>query len=463
MKILLLPMMLLIISCSEQKEESQFQKLLEYEGHYEYINNTTLDIIASEVDTLLYAVINKAKYPLTHNDLDNFTNVQDKAVVFNRNDTGEIDSYSSNGKTFKLISKDFEKLEMFPRKDLFHTPEKYSYQKPKKINDGITTGILEDEFNNPELIYEMIRETIRGNFSDVHSILIYKNDKLVLEEYFYGFDIQTPHQLRSATKPIIGGVLGIAIDQGLIENEQDKVLPYFKSKYKEIAHIDQRKEQLTIENLLMYRHGMDCQNNNAKSKGNEQAMMQSSDWIKYSLDLPMVNNPGTSSSYCTGAALIIGGLVEVVTNKKIEDFAEENLFSPMGIDNYEWTFEPKTTSKTSFNQMSLTSRGLLKLAKMYKDGGIWQGKQILSKRWVDKTFDMEEGDYGYLWEHKFFVINGKRYNSYLATGNGGQKVNIWPELNMITVFTGGNYNSYLLYGKSTPPNEMIPNYILKSL
>jgi len=75
---------------------------------------------------------------------------------------------------------------------------------------------------------------------------------------------------------------------------------------------------------------------------------------------------------------------------------------------------------------------------------------------------MDEGDYGYLWEHKYFIVDGQKYNSYLASGNGGQKINIWPELDMITVFMGGNYNSYALYGKSTPPNQMIPMYILKT-
>lgn len=76
---------------------------------------------------------------------------------------------------------------------------------------------------------------------------------------------------------------------------------------------------------------------------------------------------------------------------------------------------------------------------------------------------MDKGDYGYLWQHKYFIVNGKEYNSYLSTGNGGQKINIWPELDMITVFTGGNYNSYAIYGKSTPPNELIPKYILKAV
>ena len=213
----------------------------------------------------------------------------------------------------------------------------------------------------------------------------------------------------------------------------------------------------------MYRHGMDCENNNPESKGNEQSMMQSNDWVKHTLDLPMVTKPGEKSSYCTGCPLTLGSLVEIATNQQIENFAKENLFEPMGITNYNWTFEPNQASMNTFSQMSITPRDLIKLAKLFKDGGKWNGKQILSKEWVDKTFDMNKGDYGYLWEHKYFLIDGQQYNSYLASGNGGQKINIWPELDMITVFTGGNYNSYELYGKSTPPNEMIPRYILEAL
>jgi CubicO group peptidase (beta-lactamase class C family) len=309
----------------------------------------------------------------------------------------------------------------------------------------------------------MVKETIKGNFPDVHSILIFKNNKLVLEEYFYGYDENTPHQLRSATKPFIGGILGIAVDQGFIKSEKDGLLPYFNSIYPEIANLDKRKKEITIENFLMYRHGMDCENNNPESKGNESKMMQSKDWVKYTLDLPMVGEPGISSSYCTGCALTLGSLVEIATDKKIEDFAKENLFEPLNISNYKWTFEPNQTSSDNFSQAYFTPRDLIKLAKLFKDGGKWNGNQIISKSWIDKTFNMDKGDYGYLWEHKYFVVDGRTYNSYLASGNGGQKINIWPELDMITVFTGGNYNSYQLYGKSTPPNEMIPNYILKSV
>ena len=453
----------LIIGCSTKNDNPKYEKLLEFEGKYEYVGENSLNIVVSEMDTILYAVINKAKYPLNHIKLDSFKNVQGNPVVFQRSKNNNVISYKAGGDIFKLISREFDKIKMYPRKELFKNPDDYSYQKPTNEKDGLETDLLKNVFKNTEPVLKMVKETIKGNFPDVHSVLIYKNDKLVLEEYFYGYDKNTPHQLRSATKPFIGSLIGIAIDKGNIGSEQDKLLPYFESKYNEIDNLDSRKKEITIEDFLMYRHGMDCANNNSESIGNEQAMMKSSDWVKYTLDLPMINEAGISSSYCTGCALTLGNLIEITTKREIENFAKEYLFAPMGITNYNWRFEPNQSSISTFSQMSITPRDLVKLAKMYLNEGKWQGQQILSKKWVSKTFDMEDGDYGYLWKHKYFIINGKQYNSYMATGNGGQKINIWPELDMITVFTGGNYNSYELYGKSTPPNEMIPNYILKAV
>ncbi len=444
-------------------KKTEYETLLDYEGKYEYINNTTLELKASELDTTLYAVINQAKYPLKYIALDNFQDMQGSSIVFNRNGSNKVINYVTDEQTFKLISARVKKMEMYPRRELFNNPDDYQYQKPKELSDGLKTGLLNDEFVNPDPIINMVKETIKGSFPEVHSVLIYKNDKLVLEEYFYGYNRDTPHQLRSASKSFIGGIVGIAVDQGLIKSEKDRILPYFKDKYPKIANLDERKKEQSVEDFLMYRHGLDCEDANSESKGNEIAMMQSRDWVKNTLDLPMVASPGKFSSYCSGCALTLGSLVEITSNEDIETFAKRNLFTPMGISNYDWTFEPNQSSINTFSQMYLTSRDLLKLAKMYKDGGNWEGKQIISESWITKGFSMEQGDYGYLWYRKHFDVHGKRYSSYQASGNGGQKINIWPELNMITVFTGGNYNSYLLFGKKTPPNEMIPEFILQAI
>lgn len=457
--LLLIP---LIIGCSSTEEKSELEILQEYEGNYGYFGDQEIQFVASELDTTLYAVLDNAKYPMRYIEKDIFTDVQKSTVIFHRNDTAVM-GYRVEGQDFALISKDFDKMEMLPRRALIDNPEDYRYSQPTKRKDGLETGRLKEAFTNPGLLKKMVSETIRGTYRDVHSILIFRDNKLVLEEYFYGYDQDTPHQLRSAIKPIIGGIVGMAVDKGYIRSEKEPLLPYFFKVYDSIANLNHQKRKITIENFLMYRHGLDCENNNPESLGNEMAMRQSEDWVKYTLSLPMVQEPGRASSYCTGCPLALGRLVEIVTGMDIETFAGKNLFDPLGISNYNWTFDPNAKTETDFTHTAMTPRDLLKIAKMYKDGGNWKGQQIVSKNWVTKTFDMEQGDYGYLWEHKYFVVDGKQYNSYMASGNGGQKINIWPEQNMITVFTGGNYNSYQLYGRSTPPNEMIPEYILKAL
>lgn len=452
----------LLLSCTSSSQIDLLEKLREYEGLYEYQGETTLTLQASKMDTTLYAVIDYAKYPLYYDSVDTFRNNQGDVVTFQRNTQNEVISYSVVGNSFQLLSKDFDSLDMEPRSDLNNDGDRYVYETPKELNDGLRTGNI-TELENPDLILEMVRKTIEGKFPDVHSTLVYKNDKLVLEEYFYGYDSTTPHQLRSATKVLYGTLLGIVIDKGFIKSENELLLPFFEDEYESIENVDDRKRKITIKDFLTYQHGMDCENNNPNSEGNEMAMMLSDDWVKYTLDLPMVKEPGQTSSYCTGVAKTIGKLVEIVTSRKIEDFAKEHLFDKLEITNFKWRFDPDPSSSDTFNQVYITPRDILKIAKMYSQQGQWNGEQILSSEWVETTFSKyNSGEFGYLWEHKYIMVNGKRFDSYMASGNGGQKINIWPELDMITVFTGGNYNSYMLYGVSTPPNRMIPNYILKA-
>lgn len=453
----------LVFGCSVGKQLSQYEKLLDYEGTYEYSNPASLTIAASNYDTTLYAIIDDAQYPLKYISKDSFQTPQKSPVIFQRDENKLVISYQSDGKSFKRITNTIEKQEWFPRKELQNKPKTYHYQIPAESADGLKVGDLKKAFSNPDTIINMVKETISGEFRDVHSILIWKDGKLVLEEYFYGYDENKPHQLRSATKSFIGTLVGIAIDQGKIKSENELLLPFFKREYASIENMDTRKEKITIKDFLTYRHGMDCNDEDPNTAGNELKLIQSPDWIKFTLDLPMVQEPGITSSYCTGCAQTMGRLVEVATETPLVDFADHYLFSPMGIKNYKWRFKPDTSSISTYNQMYLRPRDILKLAIMYHENGKWLGRQIVSSDWVRKTFEKDDKEFGYLWRQKYFDVDGKRYNSYLATGNGGQKINIWPELNMITIFTGGNYNSWMIYGKNTPPNDMIPNFILKAL
>ncbi len=437
--------------------------LREYEGTYEYVRESTLDLIASGFDTLLYALIDGAKYPLYRVAPDSFLDGQNNQVTFRRTASGRVTGYQVNGAQYLRLNRIPPNFSFFPKKEWYHKPEDYPIRIPDNRGDGLATGQLREAFTNPAPIQEMVREVIAGNYPDVHSILIIKDNRLVLEEYFYGYGPDSLHQLRSATKPIIGAQLGLAIEQRHIGEVDDPLLPYFSEEYDSIRHLDDLKRSITIADMLTYRHGMDCQNDNPESAGNELTMMASPDWVKHTLDLPMVQQPGRVAEYCSGCPQVIGRLVELSTGENIEAFAKKHFFDPLDITDYRWRFDPDPSSSNTYNQLYLTPRHLAKIALMYLNGGTWQGKRILPAKWVDKTFAPTGDAYGFFWEHISIKSGDQTHRAYLASGNGGQKIHIWPDHNMITIFNGGNYNSYLLYGKSTPPNELIPRFILPAL
>lgn len=257
-KIWTIPLFTIIVyGCSIDKEKSRYKKLVEYEGRYEYTNPESLVLAASNFDTTLYAIIDDAQYPLRYVSKDTFETPQKSPLVFKRNSKGEVASYLTDGKNFNLITKTTEKPEWFPRKELYNKAEAYQYQMPTQKTDGLLVGDLKNAFADSETIVNMVKETINGEFRDVHSILIWKDGKLVLEEYFYGYTEDKPHQLRSASKSFIGTLVGISIDQGKAKNENEFLLPVFKKEYNTIANNDNRKEKITIKDFLTYRHGMD--------------------------------------------------------------------------------------------------------------------------------------------------------------------------------------------------------------
>ena len=128
------------------------------------------------------------------------------------------------------------------------------------------------------------------------------------------------------------------------------MLPLFADEYPQIAHLTDAKRRIKVEDLLTMRAGLDCDDRNQASPGNETRMGRSDDCVKFTLDLPMRSEPGTSSSYCSGAVIVLGRLIEKVSGEPLETFARKHLFEPLGIRNFEWRFDrtgPASTPSAS--------------------------------------------------------------------------------------------------------------------
>lgn len=326
---------------------------------------------------------------------------------------------------------------------LCYGQDPYTYSQPKELGDGWKTENLKSQNVDTTLIYKAFGQ-LKNKENEIHSVLLIKNDRLIIEEYFKEHSADQPHDLRSTTKSIRSILLGIAIDKGFIEDINDPMSKYLKSPMPK-KNLDKRKNNITIKNLLTMSSGLDCNDWNKKSKGQEDKVYKKKDWLQYTLDLPLVNEPGAVSNYCSMGVVLIAEIICQASGMTIDKFAEKYLFSPMGIDNINWGHTSDKEIIPSGKRLYMTSRDMAKIGQLVLNKGKWNGKKIVSENWIEESTTPKTKitgiDYGYLWWNIPFKVNDKIVVSKTATGNGGQYIMILPRLDMVVVFTGGAYNS----------------------
>ncbi len=438
--------------------------LNEYLGTYEYQRQYGGSLQLLPKDSLLVAVIDEAEYPVRRLRRDLFLNGQGDTIPFRRDAAGAVAGFVERGTFYKRLSGTTAKApaSMYARRLPDGRRPRYAYQPPATVADGLLTASLAAGGLSPAPLQAMVQALIdEREYPNVHSVLIWHRGKLVLEEYFYGYDRQQLHQLRSASKSFVSALVGAAVQRQAIQSEQDRLLPYFK--YPGYANADARKQDWTVRDFLTMRTGLDCNDNDGgKSAGNEEKMYPQADWVKFVLDLPLTSPPGAAGSYCSGAVAVLGKTVENATGQPLPQFAETSLFKPLGIVNYRWNYRLDNTNPT-VAQLYLTPRDFLKFGVLYLQRGQWAGQQVLPAAWVEKSWgkysQLGSKSYGYFWWHQQFQVNGQTVEARMATGNGGQKLYVLPALDAVVVFTGGNYNA----ARDTPPNELMPKYVLPAL
>ncbi len=186
----------------------------------------------------------------------------------------------------------------------------------------------------------------------------------------------------------------------------------------------------------------------------ETDLWRADDWVRFSLDIPMAEQPGQLFRYSSPTTFLLGAIVAEAASMPLPRFAKENLFDPLGISNYCWTLSPKGRA-IGMGSFYMLPRDMLKIGQMFLDGGSWNGRQIVSREWVQqatkhivdavppsKQLDRPSASgYGFQWwTHTPRSFEDPRTRHYVAAGNGGQRIYVFPELDMVVVFTGSNYD-----------------------
>jgi len=308
----------------------------------------------------------------------------------------------------------------------------YAYIQPKQLDDKLNTSRFETK-GDSLFIDSLMTSIIRGDYGRLNSFLLLKDNRLVCEEYFYGYTRNDVHPIESSTKSITSLLIGIAKDKGMMSDINEPLYKLFPG-YPDLHTGEYRK--ITVKDLLTMTSGF---------KVNDEALFGSNNRIDFALKRKLAHKPGSQFAYDGGNTEILGAIIKEKTGQFADTFAKQYLFAPLGITNYDWDIHKQNGYPSMAGALGLLPRDMAKIGLLVLNQGSFGNRQIVSKEWIEESTapqvatHIDSDHYGYQWWNIDLKSHGKTYNTIWANGWGSQFIFIIPELNVVIVTTGYNY------------------------
>lgn len=312
-------------------------------------------------------------------------------------------------------------------------------------NSGWQLSNADFDHNKIEALNRKIAEQ---RFEHINSIIVVKENQLLIEEYFNGATRGSLHDARSVGKSFASTMLGVAIEEGYIKNEDASLKDFYKLK--SFKNYSPKKDAVTLASLLTMSSGFSGDDTDYTSPGNEENMYPTDNWVKFSLDLPMDEDKKTGKdfTYFTAGVVLLGDIIDRSVPNGLVAYADQKLFKPLNIKNYKWQYTPQKVGNTA-GGIQLRAIDFAKYGQLYKNKGQWNDQQILTKEWVNKSLakqvsqayiGVENEHYGYLFWNKAYTIKNKQYEVSFCSGRGGNKIFIFKDIPFVVVITTSAYN-----------------------
>lgn len=361
------------------------------------------------------------------------------------------------------------------------------YTIPVQQNDGLQTGNAKEAGLTIRMLEDVTKAIGKGKFNEIHSMLIYKNNMLVFEQYFAGhqyqwdapayhgewveWNVDTRHPIMSCTKSITSACIAIAIEKGFIKSVHQSIFEYLPDHQRLKTN---KRNYITIEHLLTMTSGLawdEWSTAHGSDLTNDiDALWFAEDQVEAVLERPWWAAPGEFFTYNGGGMVILGEIIKNATGMNIEEFANTYLFAPLGIAPTQW-LHYENGKIESAGSLSLTPRSMLKFGVCYLNGGTWNGQKVIPSVWVNKSAEPYRNNvdiklpiedsglngYAYTWWTSEMTCQGKTIKMYRANGWGGQVIMVFPELEMVVVFTGGNW------AKKSKLFKLVNKYVLPAI
>jgi CubicO group peptidase (beta-lactamase class C family) len=363
-------------------------------------------------------------------------------------------------------------------------PDPYRYGVPELAADGWSVGDADEAGMRTEILSDMMDYVMDTEGHNIHSILIFRDDKLVFEEYFEGYlyssnppgsngdyityDRETDHYLASVSKTVTSVIFGIAVKEGFITDLDEKVVDIFP-QYSDV--LTGEKADITVRHLLTMSSGLSWDESTTPygdPSNDVTRLFLSDDPLKEILSNTLLTPPGQTFLYNSGGTNVLGAIIEKYTGMSLLEFGNRYLFDPLNVSGGIWQRMGGGLYFAS-GGVFLRPRELAKIGFLFINDGYWKEKQIVSEEWIDdsatghiltlgRTLPSAHA-YGYQWWIMDFHAGNKTWPCFFAAGWGDQYMFIFPGQEMIVVFNGGNY----LRSGSVFPFDLVEDYILRAV
>lgn len=272
------------------------------------------------------------------------------------------------------------------------------------------------------------------------------------------------HTLQSVTKTVTSIVIGTAVARGEFPSLDTPVLSFFNPD--SVANVDDRKRRMTIRHLLTMTAGLDWDEMRPYGDMANTAigLEASYDWVKFTIDRPMSEEPGTRFNYNSGASELLAHVFQRATGMDVEEYAARHLFAPLGIRDWFWKRTPAGVPDTE-GGLYLASDDLARLWYLFLRGGEWNGRQVVTRDWVRLSTspaiavgNRPGAHYGLKWWLYPNPTDSTKV-MWAGSGFGGQFPVAVPEEDLIVVVNQWN----ILPGRPSLPVGRVMARILGSL
>ncbi len=314
-------------------------------------------------------------------------------------------------------------------------------------------------------ILKGLDSVIKSQYRNLLGILIVRKGYVVFEKYFHHSTPKQAHNVASVTKSITSALVGIAINGGYIRSVDEKVLDFFPEYDPGVE--GGLKHEITLRHLLtmtapypfpIFHEPLD-------------RLRRQPDWVRFSLDMLGKGGRPGSFKYSTAGVHLLSAILTRTTGQCARAFANEHLFRPTGMreiphiekqsfefkdifgpDVSGWLHDPDGNTSGGFG-LTLTIQDMARFGFLYINKGQWDGRQVVSRAWIEESTAMNKNKYGYLW----WLGDEDGVFAFLAKGDGGNMICCVPEKDLVVA------TASTIVRKPRDRWELVKNYILSAV